>query len=247
MSKILVLTDIHANLPAFDAVMDHADNFDELWFLGDIANFGPNPSECVDKLYQYNPKCIMGNHDKIIASQSNKCNTWDKWSRSKLNEKQLDWIKTYADTGWIDETYFALHGIYNVPYDILPNTSDLDIERAFENQIPPETKNVIFGHYHYEIDRTIKGVNYYCIRPVGHHRDRDIRASYHIIDNGVLEHYRVPYDIEKLIYEIRHKVDCYDSEFIEQWIDLIRNGYSETLLSKDIKQMKDNENKNNKG
>ena len=64
--KTLVLSDIHANEPALRAVLDAAGECERIVFLGDLANFGPHPSECVDLLMKYDPICIMGNHDELI-------------------------------------------------------------------------------------------------------------------------------------------------------------------------------------
>ena len=48
--KMLILSDIHANLPALLAVLEAAGKCDKIIFLGDLANFGPHPSECVEML-----------------------------------------------------------------------------------------------------------------------------------------------------------------------------------------------------
>lgn len=57
--KTLILSDIHANEPALRAVLQDCGDFDRLVFLGNLANFGPHPSQCVDTLQHYNPICIM--------------------------------------------------------------------------------------------------------------------------------------------------------------------------------------------
>ena len=80
--KTLVLSDIHANEPALKAVMQDAGPCDRIVFLGDLANFGPHPSQCVDIVKKLNPICIMGNHDEQIVSE-NPRNFWDKWSKQQ--------------------------------------------------------------------------------------------------------------------------------------------------------------------
>ena len=70
--KYLVLSDVHANLYALQAVLADVKQFDQIIFLGDLANFGPHPGECVDLLREYSPICIMGNHDKKIAYKDEK-------------------------------------------------------------------------------------------------------------------------------------------------------------------------------
>ena len=62
--KILVISDIHGNLPAFDAVLVDAGTFDAVWCLGDLVGYGPQPNECVERVRGLpNVICLMGNHD----------------------------------------------------------------------------------------------------------------------------------------------------------------------------------------
>lgn len=108
-----------------------------------------------------------------------------------------------------DDVLF-LHGAYHVSYDILPGIPDSEMKAAFDNHIDGRNKitSVLFGHYHYQIDRKIDDIEYHCIRPVGHHRDRDVRAGYSMMENGVLTHHRVPYDLEEVIYDTKKTIAC---------------------------------------
>lgn len=65
--RTLLISDIHANLSAFEAVLEDAVPFDQVWCLGDLVGYGPDPEECV-KLLRSLPglQCIMGNHDAAI-------------------------------------------------------------------------------------------------------------------------------------------------------------------------------------
>lgn len=239
--RYLILSDIHANLPAFQAVINDAPVCDKIIFLGDIANFGPNPCECVDLLRELGAVCIMGNHDEIIAHNARNANPWDCWAAELLSESQKKWMQQFAPSIQVDASFFALHGIYTVDYDILPNTPDSKIEFAFSDHLPTDASAILFGHYHYQIDRFINGVSYHCVRPVGHHRDHDIRASYSVFENGKLTNYRVEYDIERTLYDTKRLVNCYDIGFMNLWLEFVRNAYSEFLLRKDIIQMQKNE------
>lgn len=238
--KTLVLSDIHANLPAFESVLREAGPCDRVVFLGDIANFGAYPAECVELLKELNAICIMGNHDEQIISQNPK-NDWDGWAKNKLNEENQKFIKSFLNSIILDNHILLIHGIYSVPYDILPNTPDKYIKEAFSSVLTPEIDEVWFGHYHYEIDRLIDGITYRCIRPVGHHRDKDTRAGYSIYQDGVMTHHRVKYDLEKTIEGLRN-VDCYpESNIMEDFIEFTRCAYHEELLKEDIEQMRINE------
>src|SRR5579875_652372 len=61
---ILVISDIHANLVALEAVLADAGTVDEIWSLGDIVGYGPKPRECLDLVRSLNPTIsVVGNHD----------------------------------------------------------------------------------------------------------------------------------------------------------------------------------------
>ncbi len=62
--RILVISDIHANKTAFDAVLEFAGKYDEVWCLGDTVGYGPDPNECI-ALLREQPRltCLIGNHD----------------------------------------------------------------------------------------------------------------------------------------------------------------------------------------
>ena len=61
--RIAVLSDIHGNLPALEAVLDALQPFDALWQLGDIVGYGPQPNEVVARLVAENALGVRGNHD----------------------------------------------------------------------------------------------------------------------------------------------------------------------------------------
>lgn len=239
--KTLVFSDIHANEPALNEVIQDAAHCDRIVFLGDLANFGPHPAQCVDTLKKLNPICILGNHDEQIVSE-NPRNFWDKWARQQLSCSQLKWISEFENSYILDGHILLVHGSYSVDYDILPNTPYKDIKTAFKHLLTPEIDQIWFGHYHYQVDRVIDGIEYHCIRPVGHHRDKDTRASYYIYENGILTQKRVTYELSKTVEDF-NKIEIFeDEELKKQFAELLTNAFSEELLKKDLKQMKLNEN-----
>ncbi|MGA2270626.1 MAG: metallophosphoesterase family protein [Bryobacteraceae bacterium] len=64
--KILIVSDIHANLEALQAVL--AESHDELWVLGDLVNYGPNPSEVVELVRLHASLVVQGNHDYAVGT-----------------------------------------------------------------------------------------------------------------------------------------------------------------------------------
>lgn len=68
--RVLVISDIHANLTALDTVLDDAGDFDAVWCLGDLVGYGPDPSECVERVRALpNLQCLIGNHDKAALGE----------------------------------------------------------------------------------------------------------------------------------------------------------------------------------
>ena len=64
--KALVVSDIHSNLEALTAVIDDAGRsggFDEMWALGDLVGYGPDPAACIELLQHHDARCVAGNHD----------------------------------------------------------------------------------------------------------------------------------------------------------------------------------------
>jgi diadenosine tetraphosphatase ApaH/serine/threonine PP2A family protein phosphatase len=70
--KIALLSDIHANLPALQAVIEDADRLGirDFVFMGDIVGYGPHPAECVEMVRQSGAPCVQGNHDYYTVAGS---------------------------------------------------------------------------------------------------------------------------------------------------------------------------------
>jgi diadenosine tetraphosphatase ApaH/serine/threonine PP2A family protein phosphatase len=69
--RIAVLSDVHSNLHALDAVLAEIDRgeFDGLWFLGDLVGYGPRPNECAALLQERATICLAGNHDLVVLGK----------------------------------------------------------------------------------------------------------------------------------------------------------------------------------
>ena len=64
--RILVISDVHANYTALEAVLNAAGAVDETWCLGDMVGYGPDPNAVVEQIREIpNLTCILGNHDNV--------------------------------------------------------------------------------------------------------------------------------------------------------------------------------------
>ena len=68
--RSLIVSDIHGNLEALQSVINDAGEnggFDQIWHLGDVVGYGPEPGGCIDLLREYDHVGVAGNHDLAVA------------------------------------------------------------------------------------------------------------------------------------------------------------------------------------
>ncbi|HEY44254.1 MAG TPA: metallophosphoesterase, partial [Anaerolineae bacterium] len=99
--RVLVVSDIHANLTALEAVLDAAVPYDNVWCLGDLVGYGPDPNECIDLVRSLpNLLCLIGNHDQaaldmIPLSRFNRdAGDVAAWTQRVLTEENKDYLRT---------------------------------------------------------------------------------------------------------------------------------------------------------
>jgi len=219
--RYAIIADIHANLAAFKAVLDHIERrggVEEIWCLGDVVGYGPDPCQCIELLRQYNHVCIAGNHDwaaigKAALSEFNPdaaiaC----RWTAQQLSPEDIKYLESLPEV--IQKEDFTLvHGSPRQPiWEYL-----ISVSSAKENFAYFQSQFCLIGHSHvpmvFKYDETgtcsfsqfmpnvglALGKSRLIINPggVGQPRDGDPRASYAIYDNetGMVRLYRVPYDI----------------------------------------------------
>ena len=224
----LWIADVHANLPAFEAVLADVGAVDDVVFLGDIVGYGPHPSDCIDLLRQLDAKVILGNHDAAIlalkspTAEDFKPFVWDEWTLEQLDESQLSYLANLPTEMRVDLSgtdVQIMHQPSGVPY-IHPDMPDALLTELLQNVTWP----VIFcGHSHRQIDRTVNGCRYVCIPPVGQPRNNDPRAGYAVEKDGILAFHFVPYDIERVVVDIQRIV--LPEKFCDRWISFLRTGY----------------------
>jgi predicted phosphodiesterase len=217
--RVLVISDIHANLTALDTVLNEAGNVDAVWCLGDLVGYGPDPNECVERISQLpNLTCIIGNHDaaalKIIDADTfnQEARTALMWTRHVISPKNKVFLGSLAErVVW--ENVTLTHGSPRQPiWEYI-----LDIRTATQNFDFFTTHLCLIGHTHLPVvyshsnsnsaaHLSIPEPNQHISLPdraiinpgsVGQPRDRDPRAAYAIFDTQLMvwEYRRVPYDI----------------------------------------------------
>jgi predicted phosphodiesterase len=108
--RVAVLSDVHANLPAFRAVLEDIENagVDATWCLGDLVGYGAQPDECVALARESCDLCLIGNHDLVvtgkldIAEFSMNAAVAASWTRENIAGESLEYLKTLSPA---DETH----------------------------------------------------------------------------------------------------------------------------------------------
>ncbi len=225
--RVLVLSDIHANLEAFQAVLAVAGEVDALWCLGDVVGYGPNPNECVDLLFeQKEVRCLRGNHDAAAVgdlppdSFNPEARSSMEWQREALDAASIEKLKT-QDTRLELGEVTLVHASPRQP--ILEYL--LDTQAAGDNFAYFESPFCFVGHTHIPVHFALNGERRQpsmripkpnhqitlearsIINPgsVGQPRDRDPRAAFAIFDTAAhtWDYRRVSYDVAAVQAKMR--------------------------------------------
>lgn len=224
--RFLILSDIHANLEALEAVLHDAAKlrYDAVLCLGDIVGYGPNPNEVAEWVRANADAVVRGNHDKACSgvtafnsfNAAAKCSS--RWTLEHLDDQNSRWLLTLQQGPVRVEDFELVHGA--------PDDEDRymfhehEAERGF---MYAEEQVTFFGHTHvqggfigeplrrsYDVTRlnilprhmALRTDKTYLINPgaVGQPRDGDERAAYCVYDSTawVVEFYRVAYDIRSV-------------------------------------------------
>jgi len=225
--KILIISDIHANLTALEAVLKNAGEYDAVWCLGDLVGYGPDPNECVVRVRQLpNLVCIIGNHDAAVLDQieiisfNPEARAVLQWTQQVLAPASIEFLRSLPETVTLDHVTLA-HGSPRQPvWEYLLDTRTATLNFTFF-----ETPYCFVGHTHLPVlyylpedsrsARLIIPENFTQILlaprtilnpgSVGQPRDRDPRAAYAVLDTDEYscEFHRVAYDIEAVQARMR--------------------------------------------
>jgi predicted phosphodiesterase len=220
--RIAVLSDIHANLAALEAVISDLPTVDEVWVLGDIVGYGPHPNEVIGTLQAVGARSVLGNHDGAAIG------TVDPVHFNPDARAAIEWTATVADAnaraylGSLPEVRCAdaLTAVHGSPRDpIWEYITSPSIAAA--NASAFDTRLCLFGHTHLPMvyrlvdggieatvgipgDRVALGTERAFVNPgsVGQPRDGLPDAAYAVLSTGsdgtdAVEFRRVRYDVDR--------------------------------------------------
>ena len=222
----LILSDIHANLEAFEKCLEAAaEKYDRAVCLGDVVGYGPDPNAVIDRVRETVEVTIRGNHDKACAgiTDASDFNPIAReatfWTRDELTPEHLAYLRQLPQGPVTRDGFQMVHGSASDEDEYILHA--LQAVPALEQQT---ISLVFFGHTHHQggfllADGAVRPIHSsvaeeagaltlpieegvrYLINPgsVGQPRDGDWRAAFAILDQEKrqVEYYRVRYDVRK--------------------------------------------------
>ncbi|MFK0273909.1 metallophosphoesterase family protein [Ensifer sp. NPDC090286] len=200
---IAVISDIHGNLPALEAVLARIDELGcgSILSLGDVVGYYAQPGDCIDVLKARGITNLMGNHDYYIVSgegcpRSKTVNDIIEYQRGIISEDQRAWLAGSRSHVIDGPTYFV-HGSWQDPIDEY-------LYKVSEAQFPDGCERLFAGHTHVQVRLEIGGKVFCNPGSVGQPRDGDPRAAFALLaSDGTIELHRVAYDIDRTAYHMR--------------------------------------------
>lgn len=218
--RIAVISDVHSNLIALDAVLARVGGVDAVWHLGDVVGYGPEPDAVVDRLAAIGAIGVRGNHDAAACGGTEiewfnpDARSAMEWTREAISERTRSWLADLPERR--EAAGFTLvHGSGRDPTWEYVTTSTA----AHASLATMDTPHGINGHTHIPVAYLVVGDRVGRLGPepgasdaavnlgsgrlllnpgsVGQPRDGDPRASYLILDTdaGTATWQRVAYDV----------------------------------------------------
>jgi predicted phosphodiesterase len=215
--KFAIIADIHANLEAFQVVLDDIKQQKCTHYacVGDVVGYGANPKECLAIVRKIGMPCVKGNHDEYCSSEEQldgfnpHAAEAVAWTREQLNDEERQWLR--------DLKYFRMVTSFSMVHATLDGPQRwgyvFDKLAAAASFTYQNTGVCFFGHTHVPVafirDSMVRGGTYskfkveqgkkYFVNvgSVGQPRDNNPKAAYVVydIDEGTIELRRLDYDI----------------------------------------------------
>ncbi len=244
---IAILADIHANLPALEAVIQRIQNMGirRILALGDIVGYGPHPAACIELLQSLGIRSIRGNHDHAIGSgqavrSMSSSSSWvAEWTQDHITDAQRDYL-LQLPTRLSHRPWMAVHGAPVDPTFFNAYVYDRTAEKNLQWLMDEGYRFCLHGHSHIqavysmrwggimqkirdveEVDlSTSATADLICPGAVGQPRGGDCRAAF-----AVLHPLQQRLQLFRETYNINHTIqDMIIHGFPEQLINRLRDG-----------------------
>ena len=228
---IALISDIHANLPALEAVLTDIENreVDRAYHLGDLVGYAPWPNETVSLLESRGIVGVSGNYDSTVGLDYKHCGCrYEDPRQEELSHLSFEWTRQACSSETkaalralpfrIDlrplgghsagPTVVLVHGTPTLNTVYWTEDRSDDFCRKMASMAGLKAGDVIaFGHTHLPWHRVVDGIHFVNTGSVGRPKDGDVRAGYALLEVTAKElhvsHERVPYDIERALKAIQ--------------------------------------------
>jgi predicted phosphodiesterase len=224
--RVAVISDVHANRHAVDAVLSaiDAETADAIWCLGDTVGYGPQPNECCDVVRAHADVCLVGNHDLVALGKLSLGDFNDEaaaaalWTREVLTSESESFLRSLSPEGETEGLELFHGSARDAIWDYV--LTEEAARATFEATTAPV---VLVGHSHVALALRLDGEEVagglapdgtrieldgrWILNPgsVGQPRDGDPRAAWLLLDleRRIADFRRVPYSITSTQNEMR--------------------------------------------
>ncbi len=213
---IAVLGDVHANLAAFEAVLEATRGVDAYVFLGDYVGYGPQPREVLalarELVAGHRWWSVIGNHDRYALAGEHSWDgvevtsggEWEAWTSEQLSAQDRAFLEALPGaltvelpgTSGASVTAHVEHNLPGAHRYLRPGTPEHEIAPLVSRR---EAELFLFGHSHVVIDRTVAGKRIINPGSVGQPRDGCPDAAYALWRPAGVTFHRLAYDVERTV------------------------------------------------
>lgn len=199
VKQVGLVSDIHANSVALEAVLEAMPDVDALVHAGDVVGYGPSPNECIETLRKHDAHSVRGNHDETIFG-GRVYESGDEYARETLTDENRAWLRDCPATQTLFDGHVKV--VHGNPIDRFRYTYPAD----FRPELLAGEDVLVLGHTHKQAKSAFEeGI---VVNPgsVGQPRDGDERAAYAVADleTRSVTLRRVSYDIDQVASNIKN-------------------------------------------
>ena len=226
--KIVIVSDIHGN---YDALSALPESYDELWVLGDLVNYGPQPSEVVDFVMDKATLTVRGNHDQCIGyGDDPRCSppfremaeATRRFSSAVVSAAQKQYLRSLPERAETKRAHVRFFLCHATPSDPLYEYRRAESDKWREDCAQLRADVILVGHTHTPFIRSFDRQVVVNPGSLGQPKTGKPDACYAVWEDGQVHLRAFSYPIEKTIEKIQHVAVA--KEIQRQLITVLRSG-----------------------
>jgi len=222
--KIVILGDIHGNLPALEVCFEKAeeDGYDWIVHTGDVVGYGPFPAECIEYIRLRNIPGVRGNFDDGVGSggETSGAIATDSTDRM-LAEESFRWTVRNLDLlpkRWLQDLPFGVRKDAGRRSLAVFHASPVDLTSSLDQNLPEPSWGgygdaagadiVGLGHQHYPFHRAVGGRHFVNAGSVGRPSDGNPQTGFAVVETDTeiqVTFHRFPYDIDRTVRAMKER------------------------------------------